>query len=254
MTAKEKKMRCARMLAGLSIAMLVSAGLAGADVKVVQHHHQDAFSMMGQNQPASDEEHVTWIGDGKLRMDQGATSTIVDLDAKKMFIVKHDDASYTAVDLPVDLKSLLPPGMGEQVMAMMQFDVTVTPSEETKKVGEWTAKRYDLKMTSAMMSMSSVLWASTETPVDFSKYFDLYSRVMSLQPGMEDMMEGMRKIDGFVVSQEATMSMKFMGETTVGSSDLVTSIETVDPPAGIYAPPTDYAQEEFDFMKMMQDR
>jgi len=247
-------MRSIRMLVALSLTLLVSAGLAGADVKVVQKHHQDAFSMMGQEQPASDEEHVTWIGDGKLRMDQGSTSTIVDLDASKMFIIKHDQSSYTDVDLPVDLTSLLPPGMGEQIMTMMQFDVTVTPSEETKKVGDWTAKRYDITMTSAMMSMNSVLWASTETPVDFKKYYDLYTKVMSLQPGMEDMMESMREIDGFVVSQEATMSMQFMGDTTVGSSDLVTSIATVDPPAGIYAPPADYTHEKFDFMKMMQDR
>jgi len=247
-------MRTGRMLVVLSLIVLMSAGLAGADIKVVQDHHQDAFSMMGQEQPASDEEHVTWIGDGKLRMDQGSLSTIVDLDAEKMFIVKHDETSYTDVDLPVDLSSLLPPGMAEQIMTMMQFDVTVTPSEETKKVGEWMAKRYDMKMTSTMMSMNSVLWASTETPIDVKKYFDLYSKVISLQPGMEGMMESMRKIDGFVVAQEATMSMKLMGETTVGSSDVVTSIENVDPPAGIYAPPADYTHEEFDFMKMMKNR
>ena len=247
-------MRSFRMFVVTTLTVLVSAGWAGADVKVVQKHHQDAFSTMGQQQPASDEEHVTWIGDGKLRMDQGSTTTIVDLGAKKMFIVKHDDTSYTEVDLPVDLKSLLPPGMGEKILTMMQFDVTVTPSDETKKVGEWTAKRYDLEMTSAMINMSSVLWASTDTPIDFAKYYDLYSEVMSLQPGMEDMLESMRKIDGFVVSQEARMTMKAMGETSVGSSDVVTSIDTVDPPAGIYAPPADYAREDFDFMKMMRRR
>jgi len=246
-------MRLNRMLV-FSLAMLLSAGFAGADFKVVQQHHQDGFSMMGQEQPAADEEHVTWIGEGKLRMDQGSSSTIVDLDAQKMFIIKHDAKSYTAVDLPVDLSTLLPPGMGEQIMAMMQFDVTVTPSDETKKVGEWTAKRYDLKMTSAMMSMNSVLWASNETPVDSKKYYDLYSKVMSLQPGMEDMLAGLRTIDGYVVSQEATMSMKFMGETTVGSSDVVRSIEELDAPAGTFAPPVDYTLEEFDFMAMMQDR
>lgn len=246
-------MRLNRMLV-FSLAILLSAGFAGADYKVVQQHHQDGFSMMGQEQPAADEEHVTWISDRKLRMDQGSSSTIVDLDTQKMFIIKHDDKSYTTVDLPVDLSSLLPPGMGEQMMAMMQFDVTVTPTEETKMVGEWTARRYNLKMTSAMMSMNSVLWASTETPIDPKKYYDLYSKVMSLQPGMEDMMESIRSIDGYVVSQEATMSMKFMGETKVGSSDVVLAIEMVDSPAGTFAPPADYTSKEFDFMAMMQDR
>ena len=149
-------MRLGRILV-MTLAVLISAGLAGADYKVVQQHHQDGFSMMGQNQPAKDEEHVTWIGDGKLRMDQGASSTIVELDPGKMYIISHDDKTYTSLDLPIDLGSLLPPGMGEQMMVMMKFDVTVTPSAETKKVGPWTAKRYDLKMTSSMMNT----WSSS---------------------------------------------------------------------------------------------
>ena len=238
----------------LSLTILCAAGGAGADYKVIQQHHQDGFTMMGQTHPPSDEEHVTWVGEKMMRMDQGSTSTVVRMDAKKMFIINHDNKSYTEVDLPVDIASLLPPGMGEQMLAMMKFDVIVTPSDETKKVGEWTAKRYDMKMTSAMMSMDSVLWASTKTPINFADYFDLYSKVMSLQPGMESMMEQMGQIDGYVVSQEGTMSMKFMGETTVSSSDIVKSIEEVDPPVGTYDPPADYTREEFDYIAMMQDQ
>ena len=48
--------------------------------------------------------------------------------------------------------------------------------------------------------------------------------------------------------------MKFMGETTVGSSDVVKSIEKVDAPAGNYDPPDGYAEEEFDFMTRMQNQ
>ena len=246
-------MRLDRVLV-LSLAIVLSAGLAGADYKVVQQHHQDGFSMMGQTQPPTDEEHVTWIGDKKMRMDQGSSSTVVQMDAAKMIIIDHDDKTYTEVDLPIDISSLLPPGMGEQMLAMMKFDVTVTASDETKKVGEWNAKRYDLKMTSSMMTMDTVLWASTETSINLTEYFDLFSEVMSLQPGMESMMEQMRKIDGYVVSQEATMSMKVMGETTVGSTDVVTSIEKVDAPAGTYDPPTNQTPEDFDYMAMMQDQ
>jgi hypothetical protein len=237
-----------------AVALLMSAGLAGADYKITQQHHQDGFTMMGQSQPATDEVHVTWYGDKRMQMDQGSTSTIVDLNAKKMYIVSHGDKTYTEVELPVDLAALLPPGMGEQLLAMMQFDVTITPSSETRQFGEWTAKRFDMKMTSQMMTMDSVLWASTETPIDFDDYFDLYANVMSLQPGMETMMEEMRKVEGYVVAQEGTVSMKMMGETTIGSRDTVTSIESVDPPAGTYAPPADYSRKEFDYMAMMQNQ
>ena len=77
--------------------------------------------MMGQTQPEKDEVHTTWIGDGKLRMDQGQSSTVVDLDGNKMIIIDHDNKSYSEIDLPVNLEELLPPGMGEQMMAMMKF-------------------------------------------------------------------------------------------------------------------------------------
>jgi len=238
----------------IMVVVLLAVGAASADYKVVLQHHQDGFAMMGQTQAPTDEEHVTWIGNKKLRMDQGSSSTIVDVGAGKMMLLDHDDKTYTEVDLPVDLAALMPPGMAEQMMAMLKFDVTVTASDETKKVGEWNAKRYDLKMTSAMMSLDTVIWASTETPIDQAAFFDLFSVVMSLQPGMDSMMEQMRQIDGYVVSQEAAMSMKFAGETTVGSTDVVTSIAMVDAPAGTYDPPADYAKEEFDFMARMQNQ
>jgi len=238
----------------IMVVVLLAVGAASADYKVVLQHHQDGFTMMGQTQAPTDEEHVTWIGNKKLRMDQGSSSTIVDVGAGKMMLLDHDDKTYTEVDLPVDLAALMPPGMAEQMMAMLKFDVTVTASDETKKVGEWNAKRYDLKMTSAMMSLDTVIWASTETPIDQAAFFDLFSVVMSLQPGMDSMMEQMRQIDGYVVSQEAAMSMKFMGETTVGSTDVVTSIAKVDAPAGTYDPPAEYAKEEFDFMARMQNQ
>jgi len=238
----------------LSLIVLAMTFPSAADVKVVQQHHQDAFSMMGQSQPASDETYITWIGDGKLRMDQGSTSTIVNLESEKMIIANHDEKVYNEIDLPVDLASMMPPGMGEQMMAMMNFDVTVTPSDETKKVGQWNAKRYDMTMVSPMMSMTSVLWASEETPVDFDSYFDLYSSVVSLQPGMDSMIQEMRKIDGYIVDQNVTMTMKMMGETTIGSKETVTAIEELDAPAGTYAPPAGYERQEFDYMKMMQSR
>jgi hypothetical protein len=208
--------------------------------------------MMGQTQEPTDEEHVTWLGDGRMRMDQGATSMVVLPDDQTMFIINHDDSTYAVVDLPVDLTTMLPPGMAEQMMKMMQFDITVTPTDETKTVGEWEARRYDMKLTSSMMSMDSVLWASTKTPIDASDYLSLYGEILRLQPGMDAMVDKIASIDGFVVAQEATMSMSFMGDTTIGSSDRVLTIEELEAPAGTYAPPSGYTRKDFDYTEMMQ--
>jgi hypothetical protein len=246
-------MRTTRIFAA-SLMILLAVGAASADFKVVQSYHQDGFSMMGQSQPATDENRITWLGENRMRMDQGDTSTIVVLDAKKMFILDHGKKIYYEIDLPIDLASMMPPGMGEQMLNMMKFDVSITPAEETKEVGEWNAKRYDMKMTSAMMSIDAVLWASTEAPIDLKDYAGLYAEVMSLQPGMADMAEKMGQIDGYVVAQDSTMTMSMMGETSIASNEQVTSIEEMDAPAGTYGPPADYAKEEFDYMKMMQNQ
>jgi hypothetical protein len=171
-----------------------------------------------------------------------------------MIIISHDEKTYTEVDLPVDLNQLLPPGMGEQMMEMLKFEVTVTPSEEVKKVGSWDAKRYDLKLSSAMMNMESVLWATKDAPIDFAAYHDLYSNIMSLQPGMDAMMSEMKKIEGYVVAQDAVLTMKMMGETSMGTTDEVVSIEEMAAPAGTYAPPGDYSRKDFNYMEMMQNQ
>ena len=36
----------------IMVVVLLAVGVAGADYKVVQQHHQDGFSMMGQTQAA----------------------------------------------------------------------------------------------------------------------------------------------------------------------------------------------------------
>lgn len=236
----------------VSLLALLAAGVVSADFKVVQDFHQDAFTMMGQDQPATDEERITWLADDKLRMDQGNKTTIVRLDTMKMYVVDHEKQSYFEVDMPINLAELMPPGMGEQMAKMMTFEVTVTPSEETKAVGEWSAKRYDMVMKSAMLTVTGVLWATEDAPLKPDDYLKLYSNVLSLQPGMEDVVEKMRSIDGFVVAQESTVSMSMMGESSVSSTEQTKSIEETEAPAGAYDVPSGYSREEFDYMKMMQ--
>ena len=131
------------------LVVLLSAGIAAADIKVVKMTHQDGFTIMGQTQPPEDREQTSWIGNDRMYMDQGNTTTIVRLDLMKLYVIDHDTKSYHVLDLPIDLSKLIPPEM-QPMLAMMQFDVTVTPSDEQKKVGEWDARRYDMTMTSQM--------------------------------------------------------------------------------------------------------
>jgi len=228
--------------------VLVSAGFAAADIKVVKMTHQDGFTIMGQTQPPEDREQTTWIGDNKMFMDQGSTVTIVRLDLMKLYVIDHDTKSYHVLDLPIDLSKLVPPEM-QPMLAMMQFEVTVTPSDEHKQVGEWNARRYDMTMTSQMFSMKSTLWATKVAGYDPTAFNDMYVHISSLQPGMGDAVKEMSKIEGLVVEQKGVMTM--MGNE-IGTSERTVSIEDMPAPAGTYDPPVGYTEKPFDFMARMQ--
>jgi len=228
--------------------VFLSAGTAVADIKVVKQTHQDGFTIMGQTQPPEDKEQTTWIGNEMMYMDQGDTATIVRLDTMKLYVINHTDQSYHVLDLPVDLSALVPPEM-QPMLAMMQFQVTVTPAEEQKQVGEWNARRYDMAMTSQMFSMNSTMWVTKVAGYDPQAFNSMYVHLNSLQPGMADAVKEMGKIDGLVVEQQGVMTM--MGNE-VGTSEKTVSIDNMPAPAGTYDPPASYTEKPFDFMERMQ--
>jgi hypothetical protein len=218
--------------------VILSAGIAAADFKIVKQTHQDGFTIMGQTQPPEDRQQTTWIGKDMMFMDQGDNVTIVRLDTMKLYVINHAAKTYHVLDLPVDLATLVPPEM-QPMLAMMQFQVTVTPTEEYKQVGEWEARRYDMSMTSQMFSMESTMWATQVAGYDSQAFNSMYVHLNSLQPGMAEAVKEMSKIDGLVVEQEGVMNM--MGND-VGTSEKTISIENIEAPAGTYDPPAGYTE------------
>jgi len=228
--------------------VLLSAGIAVADIKVVKQTHQDGFTIMGQTQPPEDRQQTTWIGKNMMYMDQGDSATIVRVDTMKLYVVDHTTKTYHVLDLPVDLSTLVPPEM-QPMLAMMKFEVTATPTDEHKQVGEWNARRYDMSMTSQMFSMKSTMWVTKVAGYDPEAFNSMYVHLNSLQPGMADAVKEMSKIEGLVVEQQGVMTM--MG-TEVATSEKTISIDNIDAPAGTYDPPEGYTEKPFDFMERMQ--
>ena len=119
----------ARKTLGAVFVVLLTAGAAAADIKIVKMAHRDGFTMMGQTQPPSDVEQTTWIGADRMFMDQGDTATIVRTDTGKLIVINYTHKTYSILDLPIDLEKLLPPEMAQGFLAMMTFEVTVTPTD-----------------------------------------------------------------------------------------------------------------------------
>ena len=171
-----------------------------------------------------------------------------------MMILHHASQTYNAIDLPIDLSNFPPPQMAEQMLAMMTLEVIVTPSDQRQKIGDWQARRYDMKMTSQMMTVDSTVWATSEVDLDMDAYRRMIAEIIKLQPGAANLAKEMDKIDGLVVSQESSMSMAMLGDSKIGSTEKVTSVEETVPPAGTYDAPEGYALEPFDYMAMMQEQ
>lgn len=241
----------ARRIIAVSFMIVMTSGFAAADLKVVKQTHRDGFTMMGQTQPAEDTEQITWIGKDRMNMDQGATSSIIRLDTKKLYVINHTAKTFNVLDLPIDLAALVPEQM-RPMLAMMQFEVTVTPSDEHKMVGEWNARRFDMTMTSQMFTMKATMWVANVAGYDPEAFKEMSVHMNSLQPGMADAVREMSKVDGLVIEQQAVITMSMMGDTTIATAEKTSSIEELDAPAGTYEPPSDYTEESFSFEKMLQ--
>lgn len=237
-------------MAAISLALLFT-GTAAADTKIVQAVHQDAFTVMGQSQPETDTDRVIWLGADRLRVDEAGSTIIVRLDTDTMYMIDHGDASVGTIELPVDLAALLPPGVAEQMRAMMQLEITVEPTDETKKVGDWTARRWNVTMTTPMVTIENTLWATKDLDIDRAAYDRLFHQIVSLQPGTEGLVEKLRTVEGFVVEQQSVTTMTGASDTAMTRTERTVTVETADPPPGTYDPPGDYTPRELDLMRMM---
>ncbi|MBD3237447.1 MAG: hypothetical protein GF330_12145 [Candidatus Eisenbacteria bacterium] len=249
----------ARPLAALvlgSTALLFCAlavGGAQADMMLTQISQTDAHQIRGQSVPASTDTVTTWISGDNARMDMGAKGSILYLgDQQMVYIIDHQKRTYS--ELPLDAEGsfgdLMPEDMSaeeaaqmEQMMSSMMGSIklTVTPTDQTKQIRDWNARRYDVEMTMPMGSLQSVTWASDEIPVDPHILAALSSAASAWLPGANERLEEMEKIEGYPVYSKSTTTM--MGTPVVRTEELVAVAEK-PAPQGTFSPPTGYEKTD----------
>src|SRR5262245_25290562 len=117
-----------KLLAALALAAAASHP-APADLVVTKEKHSDALKMPGHEQPAQDTREVSWIGKDRLRVEEGSKVTLVRADLKKLYLIDTQAKTYSAVDLPFDMKKYVPPEMAGMLDQMMpKATVTVAPT------------------------------------------------------------------------------------------------------------------------------
>ncbi len=239
-----------RRIAAIALAVILSVALpAIADTHITKKTYNDAAAMMGGQAEGTAE---TWIGDEKIVEITGDRTTIVDFEAKKLYLVNHGDKTYNELDLPIDLAKIAPEmaAMMEQMTGQMKFDISVVPTEETKEINGYKAKLSKIVMKNSMgMDMETNIWTTSEIDINPKIWHRMAEEMARMSmPGIADIMKKVGEIDGFPVLTETVVNM--MGQKMTSREEVV-SVEQGSPPKGLYSPPADYALESFDAGGMM---
>jgi Domain of unknown function (DUF4412) len=224
--------------------IVFACAFLSADVYVKTKSHTGAI--MGQ--PAKDQITEQWIGADKFANISEDQATVMDLGKKKVFMIYHKTKSYVEADLPLDIKALVP-AEAAAMMNMMKATVSVTATDETKKIGEWNCKKYTMDMDMQMFKMKSISWVTTDVPFDWKNYSErLFTTLMSSSmPFLDDKsLEEFKKFKGFQIASEMTMNL--MGSDVKVTSNVL-EITKKDAPAGTYSVPEGYKKQDKITMK-----
>jgi len=214
--------------------------LLSADVYIKSKVHSDAFTMMGQNQPAKDEVMEQWIGTNQMASISGDKVVILDMAKNLMYIVNPKEKSYIETSLPLDMNKLVPKEMAP-MLAMMKMTVKVAANGKTQKVGNWNCSGYDVDMSMSMMQMKMKVWATTEVPFDWKAFSKMYANIAKMQFMDDSSIAEFNKINGFQVASEMTMNM--MG-SDMKVNTLVAEITKKDAPANLYKVPAGFTKKD----------
>ncbi|UCG61001.1 MAG: DUF4412 domain-containing protein [Candidatus Zixiibacteriota bacterium] len=230
------------------LAVFVLASPAVGDHFIRQVHHTDAYEIMGQKQAAVDDTTVIWLTEGKSCMlTSGDESYIYIADDMKLYVVDHNARKYseTSTDAAAALEEAMADmddeeramaeAMQQQMMQSMRL--TVTPTEETKKIGDWNTTRYMMEMSMPMGNATTEMWVTDDVEADWESFQAMANSQMAAMPGFEQMLEETKKIKGIpVYSVTSTQVMGVEVKSTVEILEFLTK----DAPAGTFAVPEGY--------------
>jgi len=234
-----------------AVIMAVAVLSLSADIYVKSKSHTDAMSIMGQNTPAKDEVSEQWISENALAQIGKDQGFVIDLKKNMMYIINFGAKSYVETTLPLDYAKLLPPQMAAMA-GMMTMTATVTPGNETKKIGNWNSSLYNMNLSVMGMAMPMKIWASKDVPFDSGKYASLFANLMKGQMRLDDAsVKEFQKIQGFQIATE--MNADIMGAKMHTASEVL-EIAVRPAPKGVYEAPAGFTKNDKLSMEEIQKR
>jgi hypothetical protein len=194
-----------------------------------------------------------WISETKIRTDEPMQTALMDLDAGTMTLIDHKKKTHSTITFAeinqagAQSQQDLPPEMAAMLGSMMKMDISITPTGESKKIGDWQCSGYKQTMAMGIISSESQIFATSQLKMHTAAMNKLRASLLALQPGAMQMagtaLKEYEKIDGVMVWQQSA--------SNVMRQQIVTTIELIDyqdktAPAGTYTIPAKYKQKKFE--------
>ena len=236
-----------------ALVIIVAFGIGGqalADSYFKQATHVDAFEMMGQKSPEKNDTSIVWLTEGKSCCLIGSNESIIfDSDKGAIFIVNHEKKEYSSVPINLfDAGGEVESEGGElsqaQQMAKVMTEnikITVTPTDQTEKIGDWNARLYNVEIAIVMMPSRQEIWATEDIKIDHDMFNAVSNGMMAQMPGFEKIIEEMKQVKGIPVKTVTRTSA--MGNTIVTTTNLIEYAEK-DAPDGVFDIPEGYKKVE----------
>lgn len=245
----------------LAIAIFIAPNLLHADVYLKYRQHTDPFKVMGQTQPPKDSIRETWVGQNRIRNDEGLQSVILLLDKKQVIFVNNEQKMYAVLPMDVekmaqqaiehdksmslDEKEQAKKFVEEMMKDISKFTISIRETGEKKKIGKWNCSKYIQTTKTAMGPSTTEIWATKDIALDYKLLNRMYALSMMMMPSlkgsMDDITREMGKIKGVTVLSTSRSSVM---DTEVKSTQEL--LDCADKPIlkSFYEPPPGYAKKE----------
>ncbi|MFW5775582.1 MAG: hypothetical protein ACOCW2_04755 [Chitinivibrionales bacterium] len=233
--------------------ILSSQTAVRADMMVKEIRRTESYSIMGKTFPAKQESVTTWISKKAIRSKGTENDLLILSDQGTIYVIDHQEKKYRAMPDEMFTDSIkkqmdsVPPGMADKMQDMMKMEVTVTPTDQTTTINDWQCRKYTQTIKTGMGVTRSQLWATEQidiSPERMASFLTAFYKTGPMGKMSGNMVEEMKKIDGFVV--KSTTEAEMMGAAIKSSSQVTQVEENASPPQNIYSLPQGYDEGQWE--------
>jgi hypothetical protein len=229
-----------------------------SDIYIKEKFQTQGLSSKEAEKLANESLNEFWIGNNKIAAITKNRIIILDKTGKRIYFVFPGAKIYIETSLPLDPLNIRSNEVGT-LLQRIQFQMAVTPTNETKKIKNRMCKKYivenwTMDAGARKGEVKRIVWLTTAVPFNLDLYWDVVTHILKLVNDDEAFFTELDKIKGLSMESE---SIRTLQGTSVTTHQEVVEITEKTAPAGIYSVPNGYAKQEMlsipDLLTLLRD-